>query len=820
MLRNYLAAALRNLVRNRLYAAISIVGLAVGMAAAILAGLYVRDELTFDHFIPGHENVYVLISHTTLPGRPPQIADGVLPQIPGWMKLDYPQLVDAGRGVPLGGAGRPSVRRGEIEAVEDVSWVDPNFFQIVPIPTIAGDLSRPLAPESAVLTRSMARKYFGKDAPIGELIEINRGKPFKVAAVIEDLPANSHLNTPILAYTADPKAGFNPADARPYRRGEVYFNGRTYLKFADKAGAEAVARDLPAFVQRHIAPTEGPALQNWNNGVSYALEMVPLDRLHFVPQTLTRLAALNRQGSPGTLYALGVIAALILVIAGVNFVNLMTARAGRRAVEVGVRKAAGAERRHLVGQFLGESLIYAALGAVLAVALVALVLPAMNAALQRTIIFDLWRDPRLILGVVGLTLAMGVLAGAYPAFVLSSFRPAAVLKGGLPQTSGSAAVRQGLVILQFAILIGLILATAVVYRQTRYAMDRGIRLDTDQVLLLDMPCNEAFNTRLKALPGVRGAACSSLIDTALATESAAVIKQRDGRETSMGFSFVGYDFLELYGMRPLAGRFFSRDHPADVTPTPSPEAARIQVRNVVLNETAVRQLGYASPREALGKTLTLPFGEGDPPQVIGVTSDFSIDLLHGPVKPTAYVFFTPALNTVSVKLSGQAIPETLSAIDGLWREVGPPRALSRRFLGQYLQTLYIGTMREGWLVGSLSVVAVFIACLGLFGLAAFTAERRTKEIGVRKAMGASRPDIVRLLLWSFTKPVLWANLVAWPVAWWFLHRWLQGFAARIDLGPLMFVAAAAAAILIAWATVFAHAFRVAQAKPVLALRYE
>jgi putative ABC transport system permease protein len=299
-----------------------------------------------------------------------------------------------------------------------------------------------------------------------------------------------------------------------------------------------------------------------------------------------------------------------------------------------------------------------------------------------------------------------------------------------------------------------------------------------------------------------------------------MVKQPNGREVTLGVSFIDFDFLELYGQRPLAGRFFQRDHPADETAMPASPQAQLEPHSVVLNETAVRTLGLGSPAEAIGKTLTLPGGPAQGPQVIGVAPDFSIDLLHGPVRPTAYLIFAPALTNLSVKLDGQRLPETLSAIDRLWRDAGPPRAIQRRFLDQYLQTLYVGTIREGVLVAALSCVAIFIACLGLFGLAAFTAERRTKEIGVRKAMGASRTDIVGLLLWQFTKPVLWANLIAWPVAWWFMSRWLQGFGTRISLGPGLFVLAAVAAVLIAWATVLAHAVRVAGAKPVRALRYE
>jgi len=824
MWKNYLAAALNNLARNRLYAAISILGLALGMAAAILTGLYIRDELSFDRFIPGSRNVFVVVSTFRPSGRPAMRADLSPAAVAQWLKLDYPEIRLTARLAKE----EDGVRHGDIEATEKVGWVDQDFFATLPLPTLAGDASATIhRPDGVVITRAIARKYFGQDAPIGQVLELNHATQLRVGAVLQDLPANSHLVEQIFPSGLNAAAPFRLFDARPVPRGGFNVVVRTYLRFSDPAAAARVDGDMAGFFTRHMELPNGKMLGNFTG----AFALVSLPALHLYPLGGTALVDSNAQGNPTTLVSLGLIALLILAVAGINFVNLMTARAARRAVEVGIRKVAGATKRDLIVQFIGEAVIYALVGLVLALIGAELVLPYLRALLGRPMEFAFWTDPLALFAALGMSVLVGVLAGIYPAFVQSSFRPALVLKGGMPQTMGSELIRSGLATLQFAFLIGLILAVIVIGQQTHFALNEGLRVDKDQVLLMDIsqpanfgaapgprvpPCRAAFPDQVRALPGVKSAACSgkNALDM---DDNETQFNLPGGGTVGVGLASTDYGFLELYGLKPLAGRFYSRSHPGDETPPPPNNLPRA----VVINDKAARALGYTKPEDAIGQIVHMQLSAAPVAiPVIGIVPDFSFDMVHGTQRPMVYTLSPSAVNYLSIKLDKDKIPETIRAIDDLWKRTGAARPPNHRFVDDYLQTVYIGTVHEAFLIDALCGVAVFIAALGLLGLAAFTAERRTKEIGIRKAMGASRTDIIRLLLWQFTKPVLWANLIAWPVGWWVLDKWLHGFARHIDLQPLLFLAGTLVALLIAWTTVLAHTVRVAGEKPINALRYE
>jgi putative ABC transport system permease protein len=560
---------------------------------------------------------------------------------------------------------------------------------------------------------------------------------------------------------------------------------------------------------------------------------VPFTRLHLYPLNgFSAFGAGVPQGSWAMVWTLALVAAAVMAVGAINFVNLMTARAGRRAVEVGVRKTSGARRRDLVLQFVGEAVLYALIAWAFAVAAVELILPAARAALGRAM--PLEDDPWPLLASLALAIVVGALSGVYPALVQSRFRPAAVLKASAPQTAGSALARAGLTTLQFAALIGLGVAVTVIGRQTHFTLNQGLNLDRANVVTMQVfqgrvpgqagssqampPCRAAFVDQVRALPGVVGAACAD--STAMDSGDLTTTLPRPGGATlAVLRSSIDFGFLELYGQRPLAGRFFARSHPEDETPyqTPGPHAPR----TAVINRMMVAALGFASPAEAVGKTFEANIGPAPVRlQIIGVTPDFAFDLLDLGKWPRFYVVNAGAMADLSIKLQPGDPVGTLRAIDALWRRTGSPLPPSHRFVDDYLQSFYLATIQQGWMLDALCAAALFLACLGLFGLAAFTAERRTKEIGVRKAMGASTPDIVALLLKAFARPVLWANLVAWPLAWWALSRWLDGFVRHIPLEPWMFLAAAGAALLLAWATVLLHTLRVAAASPATALRYE
>ncbi|HEX2817413.1 MAG TPA: FtsX-like permease family protein, partial [Phenylobacterium sp.] len=499
--------------------------------------------------------------------------------------------------------------------------------------------------------------------------------------------------------------------------------------------------------------------------------------------------------------------------------------------EVGVRKALGAQRKDLVIQFMGEAMIYVVVALVLAVALAELLLPAVSAALQRKIAFNYLTDPQLLLVMIGVTVVTALLAGLYPALVLSSFRPSSVLKGGPIAAAGGGGVRQVLVVAQFAVLVALLFAALTIYRQTAFALRDASHTNTDQVLMLfASPCSDALRDAVRAVPGVQRAACSSV--AAVGLGSSADMSIANGRKAMLGSTSVDFDFFEVYGIKPVVGRLPDEARPGD-------DGGKLGEHSppIVLNETAVRELGFKSPQAAVGQLVTWHFaphfsmehmtdpGPAQASEVIGVVPDFTFGSVRQKV-PSTFFYVGPKtdmLNSVAlnIKLNAAHPAETVKQIDKVWAKMSGGMPLQEYFANQFLLIKnYIDNVIQGGFIAVCALIAVSIACLGLFALSAYTAERRTKEIGIRKAMGATSSDILRLLLWQFAKPVLWANLLALPLAWLAMDYWLKGFAYHVDQPPWTFLAAAGAGLVIAWATVFFHALRVARARPVGALRYE
>jgi putative ABC transport system permease protein len=806
MFRNYMMAALRNLARNRLYTGINIVGLGVGFTAAILMALFVRSEFNYDTFLPGYDRVFSVAEVYHPPGGGPLRVDAALPNIAAPLKVDYPAIDTIARLIQGGG----DLRVGDIEAVDGIMWADPGFFKVMPFPVVAGDPEATLArPDGIVLTRAAARKYFGRDAPIGESIEIDRTHQMQVGAVIEDLPVNSHLAGQIFVSGL---ASFSPLSiADRADRGSIGDTAFTYFRLAPGASVGPIRDDMAAFLERHAI---GPQAALHLTPPVLELIIVPLRDIHLRPAAL---GALTARANKETLIALAATGGLIVLIAAINYVTLMTARSTKRAVEVGIRKVVGATRRSLVSQFIGESLLYVVIAMVLAMACLELLIPWFNAYAPANLAFVYWRDPPLLGGLAALVFSVGALAGIYPALTLSSFRPVSVLKGGPLKSAGAGVVRTGLVLLQFAMLIGIILMTATIYRQTRFALNETLRVPTDQILLVTGACDEASRHQIQALSGVRAAACS-----APNRQSHVSARRIDGTQLAFSRTWVDFGYLELYGLRPLAGRFFSNSYGTDAV---SPDAPASFQPNVVINESALQQLGFQKPADAVGKALFWIRGADLrapplPSTIIGVVPDFSPTASRAKIDPTIYLVDRSMLELLNVKLDGAKIPQTLASIDRLWNELEASRPLSRVFLNQIMQHEYVDVIRQGIIFSVFSALALFLACIGLFGLAAFATERRTKEIGIRKAMGANSSDIVRLFAWEFLKPVLWSNLLGWPVAYYCANHWLNGFAYHVNLEFWMFLAAGGVALMIALITVSGQAFLAARAKPVTALRYE
>ena len=726
MLGNYLAAALRNLARNRLYAGITIAGLAIGFAAALLIALFVRDEYSYDKFIPAYQRVYRVSQVITLKGSKPTDNFYTPTKLAGALRLDFPEMDTVARFAIQGFP--PEVRHGAISAAEQgVEWADPEFFRIMPMPTLAGDLAHALdTPDSVVIDRSTARKYFGRDTPVGETLLIDK-HPMRVTAVLEDLPSNTEVSGNIFASALAPNSVMNDPAYSSWGSSRV----QTYFRLRPGVNIAAVTARLPDFVVRH----EGP------QGVDSSVVMTPVNIADIHLRRAMSNAFDKASADPAVVASIAAVGVLIVLVAAINFVTLMTARAARRAVEVGVRKSAGASRRDLIIQFLGEAFVYVLLAGVAGVALAELLLPAFNALVQRRIHFDYLHDPALAGGIVGILTLVALLAGAYPALVLSSFRPASVLKGGLAQSAGGGRVRQVLVVVQFSVLIALLLMAGTIYRQTMFALNGSTRLDKSQVMLLfAQPCTEALRDEIRRAPGVIDASCSSGMALSLINNETLITVGQ--KHESLAIDPVDPRFFQTYRVHPLAGRVFDPQRPGDAATGPNFH------QPVVINESAARALGFAHPAAAVGRSV-LWTGLADsqcsgrcwtgsalaPSVVLGVVPDFSFASARAKIEPAAFMippkaggqFDSMALN---IRLDPAKKAEALPAIDKLWKRFGNGPII-RYFVDQFLLRLYVDTIVQGAMITACALVALSIACLGLFALSAYTTERRTKEIGIR-----------------------------------------------------------------------------------------
>jgi len=825
MFGNYLSTAIGTLLRNKLHAAINLCGLALGLATAILIGLYVRDELTFEHFLPGYQDIYRVETIDIGQDGKPATSQGVPHDLDSALREGFPEIMAMTRRA----FQRAGIRNGTVEATENVYSVDPDFFKVLGLPLVAGNPATALAvPDTIALPRVLALKYFGTANCVGMPLEIDRKHTVRVGAVFEDLPSNTifalYGPRPLLSGLTSFSTLAEDDAGPPSPVGSFNIDSNLYLRLKPGTSLAAINTRLADFIAKRYP-------RNQPTGAPRSAFLLPLDAIHLHGQEFEDFSS---NSDLATVYAIAATGILVLTVAGINFINLVTAHATRRALEVGIRKAAGATRWQLIVQFMAESIAYAVAALILAVALVELILPSFDRYLDRSIRFPYWHDPILVAGLPVLAVAIGLLAGFYPALVLSRFRPAAVLKGAIA-TPGSSTLRQTLVVLQYAISIALLIATAVIFRQTEFATNGNLRVGKDLVSAVslsgipgamaadgshfayDSATLERMRQRFEAVPGVQAAAASWVIPDAI--YSWPQNWRRSGAlavTTSLLMQSIG--LFEIYGVKPIAGRSFGRDHGEDMAPIGAERSG-----TVILNESAVRAFGFTSAEAAIDHELTMElddFGRVQARRIVGVVPDFPLYSIRAKIPPTTFVIDPGWSNYLNVKLTGEHVPETLAAIDAIWKQMVPTRPIARQFIDDRIELLYRDVTRQGHVFAGFALIAVLIACLGLFGLAAFTAERRTKEIGIRKAMGASTRDILKLLVWEFIKPVLLANVIAWPLAYVAMSHWLDGFAYRIDLDPVFFLGAGLIALVIACSVTLFHAFQVARSRPILALRYE
>jgi putative ABC transport system permease protein len=820
MLRHYTLMAMRGFGRHRLYSFINVIGLSVALACAILILLFVRDQLSYDDWIPDTQNLYRLDVTWHLPGG--QLLPAAMSPFPvlNAMKAEIPGVAAVTHAVPE----QMTVTAGDLQFPETVTVVDPNFLRIIGLPLLEGDSTRVLAePESIVLSRSMARKYFGNADPVGKFLQVS-GAPYecksseracfsvmhtlRVSGVLRDLPHNTSLIADFLIPNTSQADEISPQEKQTGWTST--YGNFSFIRLAPNADATAVLRALKPILDRSVntgsKTLSGSGLEHYT--------LIPFRDVHL---TSGKLGEMRPAGSRTTVYGFIVIAVLIVLVACCNFMNLATARATLRAREIGLRKAVGARRAELAVQFLVEAVFVTLVSLAVALSLVEILRPLYERFLGEPIGSHYLSDWPLLAGIVCGAFLVGLLSGAYPAMVLSGFRPAATLKASSSAPSGSGLLRSILVVGQFVVSIGLGIAAIVIFRQIEFARTLDLGFDRNDIVVIKSVTNlnpgarEQVARLLTTGPGVTGTALSNAVpfDTGWTNN---MVVHADGETQNVSIHLVkaGPEFPSLYGMRLLAGRLLSRDRGQDLSPDWS------KGKNVLINAQAARRFGF-SAEQAVGKTIDMGTIRLT---VVGVLNDALKEGLRNPVWPAVFLIDPADYYYLTVKVRGDRLPEAVSFIDRTWRSVAPSVAMERYFMSDAFQSLLTSDQRQGAMFVVFVTIAVLIACLGLFGLVVFTAERRTKEVGIRKISGAHTADIVRLMLWRISVPVLLANLIAWPLAYYYLHRWLQGYAYRISLDPLYFLTAGAAALLIAWATVYANTLRLARASPVHALRYE
>jgi putative ABC transport system permease protein len=748
------------------------------------------------------------------------------------LEKDFPQVE---KRVYASGGNFTVIRGGEAIAVENSSQVDGPFFDVVPLPLAKGNPATALKQVGSVaLSETTATKLFGGENPIGQTLTVMlRGKAVdhRVTAIFKDLPKNSHMRwNMIVRY--DPVSA--NADQPDFLTQWGWQSGWHYVALRPGTDPNDIQRQLPAWEKRNIKD-ENFGDKKYNAGDEQDYKLANVRDVHLGE-------AQNGAATPGndrrTIVTFGIVAALILGMACVNFTNLATARASQRAREVALRKVLGANRKQLIVQFLAESILVSALAMVVALAMVELLLPYFARFLDADLSVTYWGAGGLLLPIIGLVLLVGAAGGLYPAFYLSRFQPAQVLKANKSsaEAAGSGRLRNILVVAQFAVSIGLIICTAIVYGQTVFARTADPGYKRSGLIQVEgigrrqlVPLSDTLVREIERVPGVVSVGRTNIGIATGNSSSTGVQVPGNPEPVTIGTYNIDYKFLPTMGVKLLAGRSFEESRPMDDATTPFPEvpeAERAFVArgmNIVINELAAKRMGFNSPRDAVGKQVKISYDEDYggilPAAIIGVVQDSRFRSIREPIDPIMFRIEKNGYGQILVRYDGDP-RQVRSAIERIWKRVASDAPFDAKFSEDIIQELYESEDARAQTFAGFALLAVVVACLGLFGLAAFTAERRTKEIGIRKVLGARSGDIVRLLAWQFSKPVIIANLIAWPIAWWVMRDWLNGFDARIALGPTPFLVAGFLALGIAVATIAGHAFKVARSNPIQALRYE
>jgi len=786
MLRNYFKIAIRNINRNKAFAFINISGLTIGITACLLILFWVKDEVGFDKYNKNFDNIYRIINEQKFEDRVLLNSKTPVPLGPA-LTEDFPEIINYTRYGTF--VGEVLIRNKENAFYElGGAYADASYFDIFTVDFLQGQ-KEDIFPDrlSTVITRSMAQKYFGNQDPVGQTLELENICDLKVTAVIEDIPENSHLQfdfaVPYNLYEAWGADFTNWSEHPDY----------TYLLLEENTNADVVNSKIEKYLQGVIKDNKD------------RIFLQPLGRIHLYSNFAYDYPAVL--GDINTLYIFSLIGFLILIIACINFINLTTASSLKRAKEVGLRKVVGANRSSLIKQFLGETIILAGIAFCFVPVFIELVLPSFNNLIGKNLVAD-WSDVHIISGAFLIVLFAGFFSGLYPAFFLSSYKPVSVLKGAVKFGSKGSVFRKGLIVFQFFLSVSLIICTIVVYKQLDYIKQKKLGFNKDYVVSIQSRPGmyrdySIFKAGLLTHPEIINVTATEEngFPVPIAENSLTWTGKDPTEKLNILYSKVDYDYFETFETEILQGRSFSKDFASDSSA-------------VVLNESAVKVIGQEYP---VGKQLQY---YGKDFTIIGIVKDFHSNSLHSEIHPVVTFPNPPMPFSLYIKVSSANLQNTLKIIEEEWEKIVPDFPFDYSFLDEKIANLYEYEKKIGRIFSYFAIFAILISCMGLFGLATFIAESRTKEIGIRKVLGCSSGKIAVLLTKDFTKWVILGNIIAWPIAWFLMNKWLQNFAYQTKIDIWVFVLAGVIALLIALFTVSFQTIKAINSNPVEALKYE
>ncbi|MGD9346345.1 MAG: ABC transporter permease [Candidatus Aminicenantes bacterium] len=805
MFKNYIKTALRNIRRNTLYSVLNVAGLAIGVTCCLLILLYVQDELSYDRFHEKADRIFRVATIIDLKERHMNFASTAHVQGP-MFKDEFPEIENYVR-FNYYGSRRVIQYKDRSFTEEKFIWADNSVFDVFSFNLLKGDPKDALVePNTVVITEEMAEKYFGQEDPIGKNLRVHNETLYMVTGVIENIPKNSHFRPDFFASfsTLDLNPTGNPAEDLMSNIDYI-----TFLLLREGTDYKQLEGKFVGFVERILKPL----LDAYEGEARYELD--PLTRIYLHSE---RQGELEQTGDIAYIYLFSGIGMFILLLACLNFMNLSTARSANRAKEVGLRKVVGAQRGQLIKQFIGESMILTIIAFVIALVLVTFTMPLFNSISGKVLTMEYFTKPQFVAGFFGLFVLVSFIGGSYPALFLSAFRPVEVLQGRLRRGTKSSVLRISLVSLQFTISIVLIIGTLMVDKQLNFVRSRKLGYNKDHVIALRIRNDEtqkkyeAIKTELLRHPNILSVTASSSLPLGRNSFSAHHAVGKPESELTMLFSqIVDEDFIDTYDIDIAKGRNFSKDFPTD------------RKEAVIINEAAVRKLGWHD--NPLGQQIEvfMSLDKRKRFKVIGVVKDYHFESLHKEIEPLILYNSNPYGGNyyrISMRTAPERIQETVAFVKSKWQEFDSQYPIEYVFLDEQYDELYRAEERLGRLFGYFTTLAIIIGCLGLFGLSAFSAEQRTKEIGIRKVLGATIPGVIVLLVREFTKWVLLAVAIAWPLGYYIMNKWLQNFAYRTSLEFGTFLLAAALALVISIITVIYQAARAAIANPIDSLRYE